>query len=291
MLKFNIALDETGQGTVTVFDNDDWDFGVQTIDQSHPNFLKVIDAVVKGDDPTDLLDVAAAVIQLDERVSIVDGEIFFDGEPVHNQLSATILRYNSEHRDTTGLVKFMERLARNPSFRSREQLFQWTTVQSLVIDSEGYFIGYKGVTRDLKSIHSGGAMVNGIQVDGAVPNKVGSVISMDRSKVQDDPNIGCSHGLHVGAWDYARNFGHGTVLEVRVDPADVVSVPTECGLQKLRCCKYEVLAIHETGEDDIADTYEPDGYDEDWDDEDFLDEFERLVPAEFLDRLRERFAS
>jgi acyl carrier protein len=47
--------------------------------------------------------------------------------------------------------------------------------------------------------------------------------------------------LHVGSLEYAKGWGQRVVL-VEVDPADVVSVPSECSCQKLRCCKYVVLA-------------------------------------------------
>ena len=63
---------------------------------------------------------------------------------------------------------------------------------------------------------------------------------MARSEVQHDPSVGCHKGLHVGTWDYASSFGRGVVLEVEVDPRDVVSVPTDCGDAKLRCCRYRV---------------------------------------------------
>jgi hypothetical protein len=34
-------------------------------------------------------------------------------------------------------------------------------------------------------------------------------------------------------------------MEVEINPADVVSIPTDCNFQKLRTCKYKVVAEHE----------------------------------------------
>ncbi|MDQ2739570.1 MAG: hypothetical protein M3Y35_13360, partial [Actinomycetota bacterium] len=49
-----------------------------------------------------------------------------------------------------------------------------------------------------------------------------------------------AHGLHVGTFEYAKNFGH-KLLICSVNPRDVVSVPRDCGFQKLRTCRYTVL--------------------------------------------------
>jgi hypothetical protein len=54
--------------------------------------------------------------------------------------------------------------------------------------------------------------------------------------------------VHVGSLEYVRGFacGYGTeggdrIVIVKVNPADVVSVPYDCQNQKVRTCKYEVL--------------------------------------------------
>jgi hypothetical protein len=65
---------------------------------------------------------------------------------------------------------------------------------------------------------------------------------MNRDEVQDDPGKACSTGLHVGTKSFAKDFG-AVVIEVKIDPADVVSVPHESGGQKLRCAKYEVARV------------------------------------------------
>lgn len=280
MLKYNIALNEDGEGVISIF----LDGNIETIDTTHPNFTRIMQAVVEGEDPTPLLSVESAVTRIDDRVSIVDEVLHFDGNPVHDHLANTILRYTREGRDTRGLVRFMERLASNPSRRSREQLFEWTQAKDITIDEDGYFVGYKGVSENMTSISAGFAIVNGKEHNGNIPNAIGSVIEMPREMVQDDPNQGCSYGLHVGNYSYARGFGR-VLLEVKVDPADVVSVPADCSFQKLRCCKYEVLDIHELPEDDLSE-YEPEAG---WDDDDAYEALSPVVPSKFLERFRSKF--
>jgi hypothetical protein len=64
---------------------------------------------------------------------------------------------------------------------------------------------------------------------------------MDREKVTHDPHITCSQGLHAANWDYANNFyGGGIMLALKVNPADVVSVPVDYNNSKIRVCRYFV---------------------------------------------------
>ncbi len=41
--------------------------------------------------------------------------------------------------------------------------------------------------------------------------------------------------------EYAGGFAGNNLIEVAVNPADVVSVPYDYNQQKCRCCRYEVL--------------------------------------------------
>jgi hypothetical protein len=189
--------------------------------------------------------------ELSERVFVNEDTVEFDGEPVHDALAKTIQRYWLEGRPYGGLVKFMERLSLNTCDHSRNALWSWVNERDLEVDPEGFLIAYKGVQTDMTSVHAGGAFVDDVWVDGHVPNMEGSVVSMPRSQVQHNPGIGCSYGLHVGTKGYAQSFG-SVLLTVRVDPVDVVSVPTDCGAAKMRVCRYKIIDVH-----DEAREYEP----------------------------------
>jgi hypothetical protein len=283
MIHYNGMVTDSGTSVVTFVGHD----GVpRTITDESRFYCDVVSDLQNGLDPSDWLDEETEAFD-DERVEYRDGAFRFEGEQMPENINEVIARYQREGRDTANLVRFMERLSKNPSFRSREQLFTWTQSKEMVIDEDGYIIGYKGVTSDMLSVHSGKAEVDGLEVVGQIPNAVGTVISMPRHLVQDDPNQGCSHGLHVGNFSYANSFGQ-ILLEVRVDPADVVSVPSDCSFQKLRTCRYEVVAVHESGEDDISDAYEPEANLPDQED---FDAFMDAVPPTFLSALKDRFAT
>lgn len=230
----------------------------------------------------DLFSLSKAVAErfesLSDRVLVDGGNVLFDGAVVDNSLSKQIVRFLDEGSDFEPLVSFMGNVMDNPNEHSRTQLYDWLNQRDFTITWDGHIVAYKGVTSDgdsYKSISSGKEPVY-VEVDGEttrhtgqIPNPVEALVSMDRNLVQHDPSVGCHVGLHVGTYDYARSFSRGTVLEVHVNPRDIVSVPTECDWAKVRTCRYAVVkAIDEPYSSGLLDAdgprYEED--DLDWDD-------------------------
>ena len=72
---------------------------------------------------------------------------------------------------------------------------------------------------------------------------------MTRSKVDDDRGRGCSYGLHAGALNYVAGYGSlesgDKIVIVKINPKDVVSVPSDCNYEKLRTCRYEVVGEYQ----------------------------------------------
>jgi hypothetical protein len=81
-----------------------------------------------------------------------------------------------------------------------------------------------------------------VREDGRIFNGVGETIECMRNSVNDNKDDTCSYGLHAGSYEYASNFSQGKLVEVEIDPSDVVSIPSDCSGQKLRTCKYVVVA-------------------------------------------------
>lgn len=218
----------------------------------HPNFREILQLATEGDTAVvDLFDVSATVAKkfeyLSERVSVSDGRVFFDGKEVHSVLNTQIVDFMKAGEDFMPLVNFYDKLEQNPNPDSREQLYAWLDAHKFTITPEGDLLGYKGVKKladgKYESVNHGRAIVNGVEVRGAIPNNIGDVVTMPRDEVQFNPSVGCSTGLHVGTWNYAKDWAKGEVLEVIVNPRDVVSVPHDCYAQKLRTCRYTVTGV------------------------------------------------
>lgn len=164
---------------------------------------------------------------------VQDGRVMVNGVAASEVLSNKIVRFSSEGLPFQPLLKFAENLAANPSFRAVNELYQFLEKNDHPITENGNFIAYKKVRDDFKDVHSG-----------TFDNSVGRVVEIARNQVDEDATRTCSHGLHVANWDYAHQFyGGGVMLEVEVNPADVVAIPVDYNQSKMRVCRYKVLGV------------------------------------------------
>ena len=150
-------------------------------------------------------------------------------------------------KDSSPLVNYIKRLMVNPSSNSIEELYTFLGYRSLPITPDGKVLGYKGVQEDFYST-TGNADTIVLQgttnENHQIFNGVGETIEVQRRCVDDNKDNHCSHGLHIGSFDYAEGWSgcDGKLLLVEFDPQDAVSVPTDCAFQKLRVSKYKVVA-------------------------------------------------
>ena len=207
---------------------------------------------------------------LSDHLSTDGDHVYYDNDTFANVMLdesledhiVSILK-GGDDGDLHAVCRFAERVYGNVDQDIRSQMFSWLKKQGmLTFDDDGRIIGYRGgeIGDDgvAQSIHCGQAIVNGERVDGHVPNPDGAIVEMPRSSVEHDPRVGCSSGLHVGTYDYARDWAHGVIMRVAVAPEDVVSVPFDCDAQKLRCCRFQVLSHEQCayGEHDGSDGWQ-----------------------------------
>ena len=207
------------------------------------SYLAARDAVIRGDWSAvrNAVDRAKAIENYfgDEGVTVESGIVYYRDEPVHNVVTERILTFMQHGLSVEPLARFLANLMKNPSKRSVEQLYTFLEHKNLPLTERGTFLGYKGVRSNYYSIHSG--------VKGQLYNGVGCWVTEPRNTVEDNPEVGCAQGLHVGSLEYAREWAgaEGRVVIVEVNPKDVVSVPTDCECQKLRTWKYKVVSDYE----------------------------------------------
>ena len=209
-----------------------------TMEQDNPAFKVAVKTILKEewDNLADLFDTGKAVENFAEgNVKVEDGEVYYKDEIVHGHVVGRILDLMSGDKPYKSVIRFLDKLMSNPSSRAVNELYAFLEHKSMPLTPEGNFLAYKGVREDFTDWHSG-----------KFDNKVGDVNEMLRRKVCDDYNIGCSSGFHAGSLEYAKQYGNGGhLMVVEIDPADVVSVPLDCDQQKLRTCKYKVVALFE----------------------------------------------
>ena len=249
---------ESGRQTVTAF-NENAESPIYTANSSHPMWDEIIEGLRTGDpDVWELFDVGSGVAkkfnQITDRVAFDGHNILFDGDVVHSTLTEHLMRVMERGNadDYLAVAKFWEKLESNPNAHSREQAYEWLASHRFQITPDGDVVGYKGVSEvdgrylscwSSRVADKPSAYVNGTPVASMsqVPQAIGDVVTMPRGEVKHDPSVPCARGLHVATRSYAQ--GYGTVLEVHVNPRDIVSVPSDASGEKVRCCRYKVARL------------------------------------------------
>jgi len=198
------------------------------------NVLSLIDEK-RTDEIAELVSPKAAISKHSKgKIKVVNGQAVIGKDKVSGQLSNRLLAMSKAGLDYAPLINFWKNLKKNPSKQSISELYSFLEHNHVPITPDGCFIAYKSVTSEFTDYQTR-----------TFDNTPGKTVSMPRNEVDSNRNITCSHGLHVAAFNYAWGFGSGSViLDVKVNPMDVVSVPADHNEQKIRVCKYKVLCVH-----------------------------------------------
>jgi hypothetical protein len=198
-----------------------------------------------------------------EQIEVKHGNVYVNDEPISSLIAGRILDFLAKGVDCLPVFKFITKLNLNPSARAVNELYTFLEHKFLPLTDNGNFLAYKALRSDYTDVHTG-----------KFNNSVDNVLEMPRNKVDDNKEVGCSYGFHAGTLEYARGFRpcNGKLVVVEINPADVVSIPTDCECQKLRTCKYKVHSEYEVPLEDLAyesrySTDNDEDVDREWDDE------------------------
>ena len=243
------------------------DFRVLTATKDSPNWAK-IEAAIKHKDEQALVNAISVKESIRTfgsgvkgrgDITIKNDNIFYRGEKLFGEDVNRILSYLSGGFPEESMILFLESKLRNPSPDSVASLYMFLENRGMPLTDNGTVLGYKGVNDDYFSKNTGSEpLVEGTRNErGAVRNKIGDVIHMNRRYVCADNNQGCAGGLHIGSKNYATGWAGqgGHVMVVEFSPEHVVSVPTT-EHEKLRVAKYRVVG--ELNGDLLGDVYNSD---------------------------------
>tara|TARA_R110000765_G_scaffold80735_1_gene158251 strand:- start:12 stop:854 length:843 start_codon:yes stop_codon:yes gene_type:complete len=244
---------------------------VLTLTKAHVNYDRVVHelthAVPDWIEIEGLADVAGAVEEWAQgSFKVIGGVLHMDGAEVHSALGDRIIQGIREGADVSPFTNFATNLKRNPSKTAVDELFLFLEDNNLPITREGKFQAYKNVTDGYMDNHSG-----------TFDNSVGKVCEVARNEVDDQRDRTCSYGLHFCSLPYLTKMwgfqGHTMIVEI--DPADVVSIPSDYNNTKGRTCKYTVVGELKPGHED--------NYSEksvvDYDDDEYVDWDQKLSEA------------
>ena len=220
-----------------------------TIGKENPNFAiaseaienKNADALINALRPIEAVKKTMSKVN-SSHVTIEKDAVLFDGVPVHGYLIDRILQFNRKGLDFEPLSRFLENLMGNPSRTVVNELYEWLekAPTPMPITEDGHFLAYKKVKENFHDAYSG-----------RLDYSVGKIVEEPRNTVDDKRENTCSHGLHFCSLGYLPNYGAGScpkVVILKINPADVVAFPQDYNTSKGRCCKVEVIGVHDKNE-------------------------------------------
>jgi hypothetical protein len=204
-----------------------------TIAKSHITYQKVVDAIKAGDweRVKDIIEPKQVVLNYGKGNVSVQGEtLYWRSKPMHNALATRMIAMLQDEFPIEPLVNFMENLMSNPSRQAVTELYGFLEKNNLPITPDGHFLAYKRVRANYMDCHTG-----------TMDNSVGNIVEMERNEVDDNRNNTCSAGLHFCSESYLKSFGGDRTVIVKINPRDVVSIPSDYNDAKGRACRYEVI--------------------------------------------------
>lgn len=204
-----------------------------TISKTHITYDRVIAAIKAGDWDTvkDVIEPKKVVLNYGKGNVTINGEtLLWKGAVLNTGLATRMIQMLQEGFPIEPMVNFMENLMLNPSRRSVQELYGFLEKSNLPITPDGHFLAYKKVRDDYRDCYTG-----------TMDNSVGKVVEMERNTVDDDKDRTCSAGLHFCSQSYLAHFCGARTVIVKINPRDVVSIPSDYNDAKGRACRYEVI--------------------------------------------------
>ena len=219
--------------------------GPISVRTSRPNYSVLLNYVRSDDYTEEVFERLFVMLSVDDLEAASEGALKAKEDHVEVTVDSEVLVLPTDIQDKvrelmssgaswTHLENFWRRCLKNPNRGSVEQLYRFVSNNLSTIFEDGCFLAYKYVDKDYLDCYSH-----------TYDNSPGKIVEMPRDQVTFDPNTYCSAGLHVASLNYARGNSPSTdrrIVCVKVDPADVVSVPFDYSGEKIRVCKYEVIS-------------------------------------------------
>lgn len=223
-------------------------------DHTHHNYASLVECVHSGDETgfVELLNTGGQVEDWSEGdFEFREGFLYFEEEQISSEPTSRIIECIRQGFPHKPMLNYLTNLYDNVSERAVQESYKWSSHKGLPITDDGMMVGYKGVrayvgdTINAKNGELNDGDLVDIYTGKTFRNNVGDKPSMKRRQVCDDHTQGCSSGLHVGTYKYACDWAGptGTVVLVKFNPKDIVSVPSDCEHQKMRVSEYEVMSV------------------------------------------------
>lgn len=179
------------------------------------------------------------------KTQIVGNSLEFRGKKMHQKFAEAYVLNRKHGLSVTALDLFFSNLDKNPSRISVDAFCNFLSACKMPITDRGTFLAYKRVNERFYDCHSN-----------SFDNRPGRVNSMPRGDVDDNQSATCSTGFHVCNHSYLAYFSGANDMVVEINPKDVVAVPPDYELSKMRVCQYTVMCTLDKFKDIVKSNYQ-----------------------------------
>ena len=123
---------------------------------------------------------------------------------------------------------FLQNVFENPFIDAVQEIYEYCKAMDFEITEDGCFLAYKYVNEDLTSCY-----------DGKTKHAIGQYTEV--AEFDTNRRNHCSQGLHFCSKSYLGSYGRQTIIVVKINPKDVVSIPTDYNFAKGRCRRYMMV--------------------------------------------------
>lgn len=164
-----------------------------------------------------------------DKVKVGDHTIDADSIKMHIERAAI--------DGSKGFTRFMEKFAEIKRGHTAQELTKFLDGADLPVTDDGSILGFKILRGDQTEV-----MVD--HHSGRVKQKLGSLVFMPDSKVDDNRRVACSTGLHIANRNYLRGFWYSNsrLCLVKIQPKDVIAVPLN-EVSKMRVSAYHIVKV------------------------------------------------
>lgn len=193
----------------------------------------------------DYLDTKAIFDKISKsKLLTLEGEIVYWKEVSKLSMPTELIKAVLDAEEAEDAIKidtyrnFWTLMGLNPDEKCRNNLFWFLERNGLIISRCGFFVAYRNAV-PTKNINEEGEVIYTDAHSGTTKIEIGKVVTMPRENCDNDSDVTCSKGLHLGARTWLkRNYFGSQGLVCLCNPADVVAVPKLDHYGKLRTCAY-----------------------------------------------------
>lgn len=224
----NVECDILEKALISMFDKEQMANAYFNVDEDEDD----VDSFVDEDDNDEWNEENEETVEQEEyRFEIKRGILHVNNKAmVGTKLIDHVIESIERGVKSNNYINFLKKVLKNPRTDIKDELFQFLTSSNFPIAEDGDFYAYKKVRDNYTDCHTG-----------TFNNSPAQIVKMDRSDVCTDREQTCSYGLHFASYQYAHDFQSGKLMIVKVNPADVVSIPCDYNNEKGRACEYKVI--------------------------------------------------